>query len=838
MSKPNHSSKGGFSIKRFFGKVTQKAKKMSMMMLGKKDKALVSIDAIKPNFEIGERLNNIPLLRWLSDVERAKLGGVLESKTYKKGQVIIRQGDSGHEFFIVESGVAAVHVQDEPQRRSSNGEGESDDGDAQPQPADPPLAGEHALGRKIASLHASDYFGDASLLHDETRSASVVAETPMTCLTLDSDVFRALFNTKRFDVRFAKRQAISAEKMSEAQLQDARTKISKRSSTVKCRAAKTDGVKAMITSALESSILFADFETDQLNSLIDNMYPVKVETGDVIIRQGDTGEHFYVVESGRFDVLVQRNQAQHKVAEKSSGSFFGELALMYNCPRAATVCCAEQGQVWVVERVLFRRYLMDLATDELTEVERFLQHVPLFASLLRGEREAVAEALEHVSFDEEEPVVKQGESGDTFFIIRRGQAVVMQSDSDVVNGDGLSIQASNQKQVGVLHRGDYFGEQALINDEKRNSTVFALTKLECLKLDRQAFTLLLGPLTDILERNIVDRAKGEPNRAPTPFTGLRTDIAMADLVTLGTLGRGSFGDVKLVQHNHTGETFALKAISKQRICLERQEQHVQSERSVMAAIHSPWLVNLCCTFKDRRAVYFCMEKCLGGELFTVLRQRSVFNEKTAKFYAACVVQGFEYLHSRNIVYRDLKPENLMLDDKGFLKITDFGFAKVLSGRTFTMCGTPDYLSPEVIAGKGHGLGVDWWTLGILIFEMLASYAPFSEEDPMKTYEAIYKNRPVTFPSYFSREAQDIIKELLQNRPHRRLGVLKGGAARVKCHAWFRGFDWKALEARTMTPPIIPVVKNPADLSNFDNYAPISVFPEVPDGTGGNWDECF
>merc|ERR1719203_65504 len=172
------------------------------------------------------------------------------------------------------------------------------------------------------------------------------------------------------------------------------------------------------------------------------------------------------------------------------------------------------------------------------------------------------------------------------------------------------------------------------------------------------------------------------------------------------------------------------------------------------------LVNLYRTYKDAYRVYFLLDACLGGELFTILRKKRYFSEKSTKIYAGCVIEGFEYMHSRDIIYRDLKPENLVLERNGYLKITDFGFAKEVEGKTFTLCGTPDYLAPEIVTGQGHGKGVDWWTLGILVYEMLASFPPFYDENTLETYRKIIKCR-LKFPRYFSPPARDIIKSLLR-----------------------------------------------------------------------------
>jgi len=226
-------------------------------------------------------------------------------------------------------------------------------------------------------------------------------------------------------------------------------------------------------------------------------------------------------------------------------------------------------------------------------------------------------------------------------------------------------------------------------------------------------------------------------------------------------------------------------------------------------------------------------------LFSVLRAKTYFLEKTARFYAAAVVLCFEYMHSKNIIYRDLKPENLLLDRDGYLKITDFGFAKIVQDRTWTLCGTPDYLAPEVVSGQGHNKGVDWWTLGILIYEMLASYPPFYDEDPMKTYAKIMHGQ-LAFPMHFTKQAVDLIRKLLHQKPSRRLGVGKGGAKLIKKHNWFNRFDWDSFLKRKIKAPIIQPVKDNFDLTNFDEYPEEDEqFPPYKgDPNNPNWDKEF
>jgi protein kinase A len=299
----------------------------------------------------------------------------------------------------------------------------------------------------------------------------------------------------------------------------------------------------------------------------------------------------------------------------------------------------------------------------------------------------------------------------------------------------------------------------------------------------------------------------------------RPVIPMARLQVLGTLGKGSFGFVQLVKDRETGTTYALKAVSKAQIVETGQQAHILSEKNVMLQLDSPFLVKLWQTYQDRDRLYFLLEPSLGGELFSVLREQERFPDTTAMFYAASVVVAFEYMHGKNFVYRDLKPENLLLDERGYLKVTDFGFAKDISrGRTFTLCGTPDYLAPEIVAGKGHGKGVDWWCLGVFMFEMLTSTAPFCADSPMKTYKKILAG-VVMYPPYVSPAAQDLMQQLLHAKATKRLGVVRGGASLIKQHRWFQDakFSFHHLVAFKLSAPYIPTIKDETDVSNFDDY---------------------
>merc|ERR1740138_265880 len=235
----------------------------------------------------------------------------------------------------------------------------------------------------------------------------------------------------------------------------------------------------------------------------------------------------------------------------------------------------------------------------------------------------------------------------------------------------------------------------------------------------------------------------------------------------------------------------------------------------------PFVLKLFCSLQDNKYVYFVLEVLLGGELFTWLRKSSRFEEGASKFFAAQVVKAFEHMHNANVAYRDLKPENLVLDEKGYLKVVDLGLAKIVEGKTWTLCGTPDYLAPEIILNEGHGKAVDYWSLGVLIFELNAGVPPFYADDPMEVYEKILK-AAMTIPSHFTKGLADIVRKLLKLCQSKRLGNGKGKTTAIIKHKWFGGFDWAGLENYSIDPPIPIKVKSADDASNFDMY------PDEPD----------
>ncbi|MCJ1412994.1 camp-dependent protein kinase catalytic subunit [Ptychographa xylographoides] len=293
---------------------------------------------------------------------------------------------------------------------------------------------------------------------------------------------------------------------------------------------------------------------------------------------------------------------------------------------------------------------------------------------------------------------------------------------------------------------------------------------------------------------------------------------LTDFTMQRTLGTGSFGRVHLVQSKHNQRFYAVKVLKKQQVVKMKQVEHTNDERRMLQRVKHPFLVTLWGTFQDSKNLYMVMDFVEGGELFSLLRKSQRFPNPVAKFYAAEVTLALDYLHSMHIIYRDLKPENLLLDRHGHLKITDFGFAKEVPDITWTLCGTPDYLAPEVVASKGYNKSVDWWSLGILIFEMLCGFTPFWDGgSPMKIYENILKGR-VKYPPYIHPDAQDLLQRLITPDLTKRLGNLHGGSKDVMQHPWFAEVTWDRLAKKDIDAPYVPPVKGGVgDASQFDKY---------------------
>lgn len=692
---------------------------------------------------------------------------------------------------------------------------------------------------------------------------------------------------------------------------------------------------AFIKNALLNTVIFRELEDDVRDGVARSMTHLSTPKGHVLITEGDMGDDLFLVQSGTFDVKCNRDGVDVMVNKKTTGEIFGEIALMFESPRTATVTASSDGVVWVLSRDVFRQLARRTATQKTEQHETqsglkfrkvFLNSVPALAAMTAGEKTFLASALRRRVFDPGSVLLKQGDTvvdtasdvlkGDTdtdsapvddvFFIIVDGEAAVTVDDTTRVGTsvDGIHARVDvkqNGKTVNRLFRGDFFGESAIQwEGEQANSkprvrtatvTVAGGEPLVCLTLCvddlylvqneklKHAMKNAKSSETVLLRMRIlngesalrratfrIEEAVGNRRRsldviddgdvnATTAFgscseatfremlgddTEEETQVPEITLREGRLLGGGASGTVRRVDlvlgdgkfpGKNTITSFALKRMRKTSVM--STPEHIFCERSVTRDIDHSFCMKQHASFKDERYLYFLLDFVDGCDLMDALAAvaavKSVrdpskmfapkvkmlrgMGEDIARHYVAAITLAFEYLHDHDVVYRDLKPENVLLAADGSAKLGDFGFAKKLKKgqHTYTFCGTPGYVAPEVVLARGYGTSVDWWGLGVMTYVLLTGQQPFSQmvngqpEDPLTVMKRIVdRSWQVSFPVYVSQNAVELIRSFLERRSIKRLGNLRRRAEDVKEHPWFKEskLDWDALQNGTLkTKPL-------------------------------------
>ncbi|MCO5553187.1 hypothetical protein L7F22_006708 [Adiantum nelumboides] len=289
-----------------------------------------------------------------------------------------------------------------------------------------------------------------------------------------------------------------------------------------------------------------------------------------------------------------------------------------------------------------------------------------------------------------------------------------------------------------------------------------------------------------------------------------------DFKLLRVVGQGAFGKVFQVQQIETEDIFAMKVMRKDTIMEKNHGEYMKAERDILTKIVHPFIVQLRYSFQTKSKLYLILDFINGGHLFFQLYRQGTFSEELARVYTAEIVLAVAHLHEHGIIHRDLKPENILLDAEGHVRLTDFGLAKeiVESKPANSLCGTVEYMAPEIVLAKGHGKAADWWSVGILLFEMLTGQPPFTHGNRQKLQQKIVKDK-VKLPSYLTSEAHSLLKGLLQKEACKRLGSGPKGSDDIKGHKWFKQINWRKLEAREVVPKFRPTVNGQECIANFD-----------------------
>lgn len=428
----------------------------------------------------------------------------------------------------------------------------------------------------------------------------------------------------------------------------------------------------------------------------------------------------------------------------------------------------------------------------------------------------------------------------------------------------------------VQGQGGYVGDRALLQDIASDALYTAVTTTIVFALDKREYQAIVNTGAKVVAAGDGSAASGTAVAAGTSMVGgvpmRKSSVRREDLEIIRTLGAGTFGRVKLVRHKvrptvaqplsccqyarehtcaprlygrvvqPTNRAFAMKVLQKADVVAYAQQKNVMNERNVLMMVDHPFVLKLETTFKDAHCLYMLLEYVQGGELFTFLANSKdgFVPVDAARFYSACVLAGVAALHAQSILYRDLKPENMMIDVEGYIKIVDMGFAKFVKDRTYTLCGTPEYLAPELVLGQGHYKGVDIWAIGVLLYELVSGHSPFYDpvnNDQMVICKNIVKGK-FSFPSHVKdKELKDLVTKMLVRTVTNRLGCRRDGINEVLEHKFFAPLDWAALLGKRMKAPWRPPVKDPYDTSCFEKYeGPEDIAPYTDDGSG--WDADF
>jgi len=635
----------------------------------------------------------------------------------------------------------------------------------------------------VATLSDGKSFGELALLYNTPRQATIRSQGPAQLFSLDRDTFRYTL-------------------------------------------AKSSSERSYhIQHSLSQVPLLSGLTSLQLSKISEAVEIIKFEPGQTVIKKGSEGNIFYMIKEGSVRVTEVGSGAfnDHTL---SSGSYFGERALITGEPRAANVVAETPCVLMALDRESFNSLLGPLreVLDHNLNM-RVLENIKLFSNLTEREKSKVSRSFEFETFPEGTTIVREGDRGRKFYILKDGTAKVLIGDQE----------------VGKLESGQYFGEMALLDDEVRKASVIATSICECFVLDRPTFNRILGSLQDIIARETQQRLSILNEKLGAPEV---VNIQFKDLQPIAILGAGTFGRVSLVQHKVTKEVYALKALIKAEVVMHKQQANVVQEKNVMIQSNHPFILRLYTTFKDTTKLYMLLEFVQGGELFSVIHttRSDGVPPASAKFYGAGVLLGLAYLHSKDIAYRDMKPENCLVDKDGYPKVVDFGFAKIIKNtKTYTLCGTPEYLAPEIVLGRGHDKSVDYWAFGILLYEMIAGYSPFSDPQGMDQVVICRNivNGKLVFPKNFDVECKEVIKKLLVRDPIARLGNLRAGAEEIRQQPWFANYDFEGLMNRTVRAPWIPKVNSITDTSNFDpmpDEEPQNYGNKYVDNSG--WDRDF
>lgn len=533
--------------------------------------------------------------------------------------------------------------------------------------------------------------------------------------------------------------------------------------------------------AMEKNRTLQGLTREQQTEIIGYMQIKNYNAGEIVIDEGqDMGAFLWIVLNGQLnksrsgDVIAKSTCIGEECMTIGQGNVMDE-PITANKPSAVASISHNE-----FEEALGGGFNK---ISDVNQADTVLRSMNLFRRMPQATRMRLIQAMQVNTFTDGQAIFEQGATGDQFFIIKDGTVDVLK----------------DNKHVRDLTKSDYFGERALITNDVRSMTIKAKGNVECWILSKSTF---MEVVHSDRRNSLIDR-----------MTMQDLKLALPDVHIVKTLGSGSFGDVYLACGNSREHLFALKSISKNKVVQYQLFESINLERELLLSMNHDMILSIYNTYKTDKYVFLLTEYVRGMDLFDAIREMDILNNEQAQFYTVCLMDIFEYLHDRMIIYRDLKPENIMVDHEGYPKLIDFGTAKFINGRTFTIVGTPHYMAPDVIQGKGYGFEADYWSIGVILYELLCGGLPFGndEPDPYNVYDLVLK-KPLTFPRFLGSNfpAKEFIQRLLDRNPIMRVGGKKGP---LKKEAWLAGVNWDNVQSKQLTPPFVP--PGQLDMSEID-----------------------
>jgi cGMP-dependent protein kinase 1 len=590
--------------------------------------------------------------------------------------------------------------------------------------------------QEVRKMGKGFYFGEQALLYSSVRTATVTAIDDVKCVTISGEKLTKVLGNQLYDIIFTNSIRISLEKNKILQ------KLTKFQSEVL--------IKVMKIKTFTDGEIVIKPDT----SLKDYMY--------IVVRGLLKSQNKSIVIGKVFDAINVENMI------KSTPGVFED-----------TIVAVDETSVAFISKLDFETKLGG-SFEEVTsnnDAFKILKRIQIFKGLSSASMQGMIKSMTISEYRDNDTVVEQDDTGDAFFIVKSGKAIVFK--------DGYNLR--------TITKHDYFGERSLLFNNFRSATVKAKGNLVCWVILKSTFIEFLD---DNVKKQLLARIELQDDT-----------VSLEDLLIVKSLGNGMFGNVFLTIHKTKKMFYALKTVDRRKINAYEIQENIVLERRILLELDHIFIMKMIRTFKDNFRLYFLLEHIRGMDLFDVIRELGLLSDGDSKFYAACIVTILEHLHERDIIYRDLKPENIVVDDEGYLKLIDFGTGKIIKGRTFTIVGTPHYMAPEVISGHGYSLSADYWSLGVIVYEFMYGKVPFGDEesDPYAIYEKI-QERALDFPKWADKKgkSKEFIAQMLSRNPAKRLG---GSFDNLKSNLWFQNFDWDKLLSKALKPPCKPKQPN-------------------------------